>query len=154
MNEFNKKMTLLGLSASGAEQMIDPNSGRCYEDLMFMGPIYYQRLKHLVQDKIFYRNRGMVNAVTRQPLKGRTKEGGLRFGEMERDCILSHGLTEVLKERLFKVSDYFKVMVCGTCGVMLNCKKKETYCKICGKVTFLLCSGPDLMKFRCPMQLS
>ena len=108
------------LSASGSEMMTNPFSGKPFENLIFMGPIYYQRLRHLVDDKIFYRTRGMINALTRQPLKGRTRDGGLRFGEMERDCILSHGLTEVLKERLFTVSDYFVVNVCGKCGILVN----------------------------------
>jgi len=85
-----------------------------------MGPIYYQRLRHLVQDKIFHRTRGIVNALTRQPMKGRKRDGGLRFGEMERDCILSHGLTAVLKERLMKVSDQFTATICGKCGLMVN----------------------------------
>ena len=100
--------------------MVNPFTGRCFDNLVFMGPIYYERLKHMVEDKIFYRRMGVKCAVTRQPLKGRSRNGGLRFGEMERDCILSHGLTEVLKERLFTVSDYFAVKVCGRCGMLVN----------------------------------
>ena len=61
-----------------------------------------------------------MNALTRQPMKGRKRDGGLRFGEMERDCILSHGLTAVLKERLMKVSDQFTATICGKCGLMVN----------------------------------
>ena len=118
--ELSKNMVKAKLSASGSEMMTNPFSGKPFENLIFMGPIYYQRLRHLVDDKIFYRTRGMINALTRQPLKGRANDGGLRFGEMERDCILSHGLTEVLKERLFTVSDYFVVNVCGKCGILVN----------------------------------
>jgi DNA-directed RNA polymerase II subunit RPB2 len=82
---------------NGNEQMVNPYNGRVFTESIFIGPIYYQRLRHLVEDKMYCRTRGAVSALTRQPMKGRTKDGGLRFGEMERDCILSHGLTEVLK---------------------------------------------------------
>lgn len=105
-----------------------------------MGPIYYLRLKHMVEDKIFFRTRGVINALTRQPLKGRTKDGGLRFGEMEKDCILSHGLTEVLKERLFTVSDHFVVKVCGNCGLLISrfTKDGKPECRNCQRVSVLL----------------
>lgn len=78
----------------------------------------------------------MINALTRQPLKGRMRDGGLRFGEMEKDCILSHGLTEVLKERLFTASDFFTVTVCSVCGMMVNSKPQNSKaeCRVCMKV--------------------
>lgn len=85
---------------------------------------------------MFARTRGVISALTRQPVKGRCRDGGLRFGEMEKDCILSHGLTEILRERLFKASDFFQITVCGACGIMINCKAQGTKaeCRNCRKV--------------------
>lgn len=98
--------------------MFNPYSGKTLENLIFIGPIFYQRLRHMVDDKMYARARGTVVAITRQPTHGRSRGGGLRFGEMERDCILSHGISKFLQERLFKVSDLFRIHVCSACGLM------------------------------------
>lgn len=105
------------------------------ENDIFIGPIYYQKLRHMVADKIYSRVRGFVEAQTRQPLHGRTRGGGLRFGEMERDCVISHGMTNMLQERLLKVSDDFIVFVCGKCGLLgLGSPSTRTFsCRICKK---------------------
>ena len=102
-----------------------------------MGPIYYQRLRHLVDDKMYARSRGPVVALTRQPTHGRSRAGGLRFGEMERDCIISHGISEFLRERLFIVSDKFRIHVCSRCGMMAvaNIAKNIYECTMCKKVS-------------------
>ena len=85
---------------------------------IFMGPTFYQRLKHMVIDKAHSRARGPVVSLTRQPCEGRSRDGGLRIGEMERDCFLSHGISVFTKERLMDVSDPFQAGFCKTCGVL------------------------------------
>lgn len=77
--------------------MFNPYSGKRLTNLIAIGPIFYQRLRHLVDDKMYARPRGTVVALTRQPTHGRSRGGGLRFGEMERDCILSHGISKFLQ---------------------------------------------------------
>jgi len=103
----------------------------------FRSPTYYQRLKHMVDDKIHSRARGKVQILTRQPLEGRGRDGGLRFGEMERDCMISHGAAQFLKERLFYQSDYYRVHVCDICGLfcVANLSKDSFYCKGCDNHT-------------------
>ena len=105
-------------------------NGEELEAKIFIGPVYYQRLKHLVHDKIHARDYGNVQTLTRQPLEGRSRDGGLRFGEMERDCIISHGVSHFLKERLYDMSDPFQVLVCSDCG---NLTTSENECHVCKK---------------------
>ena len=104
---------------------------------IFLNPTYYQRLKHMVDDKIHARGRGPVQILTRQPVEGRARDGGLRFGEMERDCILSHGAASFLKERLFDQSDAYRVHACEACGVfaVANLKKGTFFCPACKATT-------------------
>jgi DNA-directed RNA polymerase II subunit RPB2 len=92
----------------------------------------------MVKDKEHARARGPVQILTRQPVEGRSREGGLRFGEMERDCIISHGSTAVLRERLFEQSDPFCTAVCANCGMLaqvpalgMQVRNAETYCRNC-----------------------
>ena len=116
-------------------------SGRTGEQLkvnIFMGPTYYQRLKHMVDDKIHSRGTGPNVILTRQPVEGRSRDGGLRFGEMERDCILSHGASCFLKETLQDRSDNYRLHICKLCGLvcMVNKEKEISYCKNCKNKEF------------------
>jgi len=139
-----KDMHDCGYQKYGNEAMFNPYSGNKMEALIFIGPIYYQRLRHLVDDKMYARSRGPVVALTRQPTHGRSRAGGLRFGEMERDCIISHGISRFLRERTFLVSDRFRIHVCSSCGLMAiaNIEKGEYKCRNCSMVYLTFNSGP------------
>ncbi|KAI9842564.1 MAG: DNA-dependent RNA polymerase II [Sclerophora amabilis] len=127
-----------GYNSRGFEVMYNGHTGKKLVAQVFLGPTYYQRLRHMVDDKIHARARGPVQIMTRQPVEGRARDGGLRFGEMERDCMISHGASAFLKERLFEVSDPFRVHVCDICGLMTpvaNLKKNHFECRPCKNKT-------------------
>ncbi|KJP88249.1 hypothetical protein AK88_02030 [Plasmodium fragile] len=118
-----------GFNCSSKELMYSGLTGEPLETYIFMGPIYYQKLKHMVQDKIHARARGPRQLLTRQPTEGRSKEGGLRLGEMERDCLIAYGVSNLLLERLMLSSDVCDVYICEDCGMM----GYDTYCTFCQK---------------------
>ncbi|TKR68631.1 hypothetical protein L596_024590 [Steinernema carpocapsae] len=126
-----------GYNLRGNEVMFNGHTGMKLTTQIFLGPTYYQRLKHMVDDKIHSRARGPVQMMNRQPMEGRARDGGLRFGEMERDCQISHGAAQFLRERLFEVSDPYHVYVCNNCGliVVANLRTNSFECKACRNKT-------------------
>ncbi|UJG42735.1 MAG: DNA-directed RNA polymerase subunit B [Candidatus Heimdallarchaeum endolithica] len=127
----------MGLHPLGREVMYDGKSGKKLEGTIFFGSVFYQKLHHLVQDKIHARARGPIQMLTRQPTEGRAREGGLRFGEMERDCLIGHGTSILLKERLLDESDKTEAFICSKCGFLaMHDKNKDRYhCPVCKEET-------------------
>ncbi|KAH0473671.1 MAG: uncharacterized protein KVP18_001686 [Porospora cf. gigantea A] len=117
VREVSTRLQAAGYQKHGNETLYNGHTGKRIPSKVFFGPTYYQRLKHMVDDKLHSRARGPITMLTRQPMEGRSREGGLRFGEMERDCMISHGAAHMLKERLFDQSDAYRIHVCDLCGM-------------------------------------
>jgi len=114
--EIRDSLVKSGFRNDGKETMYDGRTGRRFESQIFIGSAFYQKLDHLVSNKIHARSRGPVTLLTKQPTEGRSKEGGLRLGEMEKDCLIAHGASLVLKERFD--SDKAIIPICSVCGLV------------------------------------
>jgi DNA-directed RNA polymerase II subunit RPB2 len=126
-----------GLEPHSDEILYNGHNGRQMEVNIFMGPVFYQRLRHCSADKLHSRASGPLVMLTRQPAEGRAREGGLRFGEMERDAVCAHGVAEFTKERLVECSDGFPCHTCRKCGLLAIANPKENVwiCNGCGNTT-------------------
>jgi DNA-directed RNA polymerase II subunit RPB2 len=131
--ELQKK----GYESKGNEILYNGLTGDQIETSIFMGPAFYQRLKHMVNDKQHSRSTGPMVNLTRQPAEGRSRDGGLRFGEMERDCMISHGASKFTRGRIYNASDAFQVNVCKSCGMIAayNDEIHIHHCKTCNNRT-------------------
>ena len=122
-----------GHERSGNEILYNGFTGEQIKTQIFMGPTFYQRLKHMSGDKIHSRSSGPIVTMTRQPAEGRSSHGGLRFGEMERDCMIAHGTSNFLKERMMDVSDKYHIFVCKVCNLPAQANQETNFyeCKNC-----------------------
>jgi len=125
-----------GYSYSGKDLFYSGSTGEPLRAYVFAGPIFYQKLKHMVKDKMHARARGPRALLTRQPTEGRSRDGGLRLGEMERDCLIGYGASMLLMERLMHSSDAFTVYACQVCG-LLGYKGWCQYCRTGASVSAL-----------------
>ena len=140
IQQISEQLEACGYDSLGQETLYNGITGEKMPGSVFIGPTYYQRLKHMVHDKHHSRSRGPVQILTRQPVEGRAREGGLRFGEMERDCVISHGCANMLTERLVEQSDPFVATACSKCGLLAQpaanktiLRNRQPWCKNCSR---------------------
>jgi DNA-directed RNA polymerase II subunit RPB2 len=121
------RLRAMGQQPYGMERLVNGMTGEMLEAEIFMCPIYYLKLKHMCADKLHARNRGPIQILTRQPAGGRARDGGLRIGEMERDCLVTHGASHFLRDRLFFEADYYTTYKCATCGKYAQAPKPDAH---------------------------
>lgn len=117
---FGEQLRAAGYNFHGNEPMYSGVTGEELRADIYIGVVYYQRLRHMVNDKFQVRSTGPVNSLMMQPVKGRKRNGGIRVGEMERDALIGHGTSYLLQDRLLNSSDYTQTPICRSCGSLLN----------------------------------
>ena len=125
LTEVANELVSLGYNDDGTEEMTSGITGEKIKARIFIGPMYYNKLKHMVSDKIHSRARGPRTMLTRQPPEGRARDGGLRVGEMERDAFIAHGLALTLKERMLETADIYDAYICDGCGMFAQRKRRR-----------------------------
>jgi DNA-directed RNA polymerase beta subunit len=137
IDNISEKLQSLGYESNGNELLYSGLTGEQIECSVFMGPVFYQRLKHMVNDKQHSRSIGPMVNLTRQPAEGRSRDGGLRFGEMERDAMISHGAARFTRGRMYDASDKYSVHICKKCGLVAsyNDKLHIHHCRTCDNRT-------------------
>ncbi|KAK9947904.1 hypothetical protein M0R45_003500 [Rubus argutus] len=152
VDDITDQLHRAGFSRWGNERVYNGRTGEMVRQLIFMGPTFYQRLIHMSEDKVKFRNTGPVHPLTRQPVADRKRFGGIKFGEMERDCLIAHGASANLHERLFTLSDSSLMNVCQNCQNAANVIERKVtggrkirgpYCRVCD-------SADDIVRVNVP----
>lgn len=135
LEALRQNLKAYGFNPNGTEVMINGMTGKLMKAEIYMGPCYYMALRHHVQDKLQMRSRGAINPISHQPVPGRSRIGGagLRFGEMERDSLISHGASAMLLDRLMACSDAYRTVWCQTCGTIAisDAVSQTSMCRKC-----------------------
>lgn len=135
--KMNEELVKLGYEEWGNETMYNGVTGEKMQTKIFIGPTYYHRLKQMVGDKIHSRAEGQNQLLTRQPTEGRSRDGGLKIGEMERDALCCHGISQFMKEAMIDKSDIYKAYICDICGFFAHKIPTKNYygCPACNNTT-------------------